>query len=84
MSKISEQKALEAYPKASSPYYDDHILDRNVNCRAGYIQGYDQALFDIKVKIQELIRQQEKEHGVGNVDFGLYTILGHIIGILEE
>lgn len=48
MSKIAEKKALEAYPKAPSPYYDDHILDRNVNCRVGYIKGYDQAMQDIK------------------------------------
>lgn len=50
MKNLAEQKALEAYPKAPSPYYDDHILDRNVNCRVGYIKGYDQAMQDFLEK----------------------------------
>ena len=55
MSKIAENKAWEAYPKALSPYYDDHILDRNVNCRVGYIKGYDQAMQDFLNKACEWI-----------------------------
>lgn len=51
MSKISEQKALEAYPIDMIP--DDDTMgftssDRNEIPRLGYIKGYDQAMQDIK------------------------------------
>ncbi len=51
MSKISEQKALEAYPIDIIP--DDDTMgftssDRNEVIRLGYQQGYDQAMQDIK------------------------------------
>lgn len=70
MSKISEKKALEAYPKAPSPYYDDHILDRNVNCRAGYIKGYDQAMQDFMEKAEELLYFQLNNGSIecGNIE----------------
>lgn len=58
MSKISEQKALEAYPKALSPYYDDNIIDRNVNCRVGYIKGYDQAMQDLLEKAEKFFNEE--------------------------
>lgn len=51
MSKISEQKALEAYPIDIIP--DDDTMgftssDRNEVIRLGYIKGYDQAMNDIQ------------------------------------
>lgn len=85
MSKISEQKALEGYPKET--YYDRDVcdyVDVNATRRDGYIKGYDQALCDIKQRIKEIIEHQEKEYGKPNVDIGLYTILGHIVEIEEE
>lgn len=42
MNKISEQKALEAYPQKY-----DNLLDTNVHRRIGYRQGYEQAIQDI-------------------------------------
>lgn len=50
MSKIAEQKALEAYPIDIIP--DDDTMgftssDRNEVIRLGYIKGYDQALKDM-------------------------------------
>ena len=48
MSKISEQKALEAYPSK----YDD-LLESNVHRRIGYKQGYDQAMQDFLEKACE-------------------------------
>jgi hypothetical protein len=58
MSKIAEKKAVEAYPKVLSPYYGDNILDRNVDCRAGYINGYDQAFQDFIEKAKEFFIEQ--------------------------
>lgn len=43
MNKISEQKALEAYPIKIR-----HSMDSNRNYREGYIVGYDKAMQDIK------------------------------------
>ena len=43
MSKISEQKALEAYPIKIR-----HSLDANRQYREGYTEGYDQAMQNIK------------------------------------
>lgn len=71
MSKIAEQKALEAYP--------DHPVWKVL-----YQEGYDQAMQDIKQYVEELIRHEEKEWGEHNVDFGLYAILGHIVKIEEN
>lgn len=48
MSKISEQKALEAYPQEY-----DNLLDTNVNRRIGYRQGYEQAILDFLEKACE-------------------------------
>lgn len=47
MSKISEQKALEVYPRET--YYDRDVcdyVDINAVKRDGYIEGYDQAMQD--------------------------------------
>ena len=57
MSKISEQKALEAYPK------DKLTAVEAVNRakRFGYIQGYDQAMQDIEKQVEESII--EKSNG---------------------
>lgn len=87
MSKISEQKALEAYPEVNPPYRTNIEAQVNVEHaykREGYIRGYDQALCDIKQRIKEIIEHQEKEWGKSNVDIGLYTILGHIVETEEE
>lgn len=48
MSKIAEQKALEAYPRK----YDD-LIDTNVDRRIGYRQGYSQAMRDFSEKACE-------------------------------
>ena len=51
MSKISEQKVLEAYPKET--YYDRDVcdyVDVNAVKRDGYIKGYDQAMQDFLEK----------------------------------
>jgi hypothetical protein len=45
MSKISEQKALEAYPIKIR-----HSLDANRQCREGYIKGYEQSMQDFLEK----------------------------------
>lgn len=77
MSKIAEQKSLEAYPNALIGNLDNLKKD-------GFIKGYDQALCDIKQRVKEIIEHQEKEYGKPNVDIGLYTVLGHIVEIEEE
>lgn len=49
MSKIAEQKALEAYPKVNPPYHTSIEAQVNVEHaykREGYIQGYDEAMQD--------------------------------------
>lgn len=84
MSKIAEQKALEAYPICNC--YNEQCMmqeDVNIESRTGYEEGYDQALCDIKQRVKEIINNQEKEWGVSNVDIGLYTILGHIVEMEE-
>lgn len=84
MSKIAEQKALEAYPTPldNSPFVSKGFIDEKR--REGYIVGYDQAMQDIKQYVEELIRHEEEEWGEHNVDFGLYTILGHVVKIEEN
>lgn len=54
MSKIAEQKALEAYPIA---YYRNGggIDDANASDRAVYEEGYDQALQDFMEKACEYL-----------------------------
>lgn len=86
MSKVAEQKALEEYPIAIIP--DDDTMgftssDRNEIIRFGYINGYDQALCDIKQRIIEIINNQKKEWLLTDADIGLYTILGHIVEMEE-
>ena len=91
--KISEKKALEAYPiKIDRIYYGLPLIngaepftdDVNIHQRNAYIKGYDKAMQDIKQYVEELIRHEEKEWGEHNVDFGLYTIIGHIVEIEEN
>ena len=55
MSKIAEQKALEAYPIDIIP--DDDTMgftssDRNEVIRLGYTKGYDQAMQDFMEKAE--------------------------------
>lgn len=53
MSKIAEQKALEAYPDTTTFRLD--IEDKNKPKREGYIKGYDQALEDFLEKAEKWI-----------------------------
>ena len=49
MSKISEQKALEAYPKSNEEPYSTSFINQetfNVSKRTGYVKGCDQAMKD--------------------------------------
>ena len=48
MSKIAEQKALEAYPPHYQKLAGDGYFDMSLEKREGYIRGYNQALQDIK------------------------------------
>ena len=51
MSKISEQKALEAYPLPKEESYSASFINQetfNSSKRIGYIKGYDTAIQDIK------------------------------------
>ena len=62
MSKISEQKALEEYPKET--YYDRDVcdyIDVNATRRDGYIKGYDQAMQDFLEKACEWLKSYRQE-----------------------
>jgi hypothetical protein len=50
MSKISEQKALEAYPIESHEFYDCDYKERNA-----YAKGYEQATQDFLEKAMEYL-----------------------------
>ena len=57
MSKISEQKALEEYPKET--YYDRDVcdyVDVNATRRDGFIKGYDQAMKDFLEKAEGYLK----------------------------
>lgn len=62
MSKIAEQKALEAYPEIRlyEPNYDE-----NVENREGYIKGYDQALQDFLNKACEWLQKEVVDDYIG-------------------
>lgn len=63
MKEISEQKALEAYPKET--YYDRDVcdyVDVNATRRDGYIKGYDQAFQDFLDKAEEFFYEQFNIH----------------------
>ena len=51
MSKIAEEKALDAYPQKY-----DNLLDTNVHRRIGYRQGYEQAMQDFLEKAMEYFK----------------------------
>lgn len=61
MSKISEQKALEAYPIA---YYRNGggIDDANASDRAVYEEGYDQAMQDFLEKAEKFISKKVQDY----------------------
>lgn len=72
MSKIAENKALEAYPEieGSETYFDrDYIctkpIDLNKQRRQGYIKGYDQAVQDFMEKAISFIRNCTTYDGLG-------------------
>lgn len=57
MSKISEQKALEAYPdKYIHLPFGINIADINDFKREGYVKGYDQAMQDFLEKAEMYLR----------------------------
>ena len=57
MSKISEQKALEAYPESLYIGYPDS-WSRYKTLREGYIKGYDQAMQDFMEKACDWLSKQ--------------------------
>lgn len=54
MSKIAEQKALEAYPIESHEFHDDFWKERNC-----YVKGYDQAMQDFLEKACEWLNENQ-------------------------
>ena len=54
MSKIAEEKALEAYPMV--------VSEQTIPCRLSYSEGYDQAMQDILEKAEELFYEQFNIH----------------------
>ena len=65
MSKIAEQKALEAYPRKY-----DNLLDANVDRRIGYRQGYEQGIQDFLEKAEEFLYLQLNNGSIecGNIE----------------
>ena len=62
MSKISEQKALEVYPKSNEEPYSTGFINQetfNVSKRTGYIKGYDQAMQDFLEKACEWLNENQ-------------------------
>ena len=58
MSKITEQKALEAYPPHYQKLAGDGYFDMSLEKREGYIRGYDQALQDLLEKAEEFFDEE--------------------------
>ena len=58
MSKIAEQKALEAYPPHYQKLAGDGYFDMSLEKREGYIRGYDQALQDFMEKAEEFFKNE--------------------------
>lgn len=67
MSKISEKKALEAYPQKY-----DNSLDTNVHRRIGYQQGYEQAIQDFLEKAKKWIEYEWSNLLVANLMFNSF------------
>lgn len=66
MSKLAEQKALEAYP--INKLYDEQCMmneDINLEYRIGYEEGYDQAMKDFLEKAVSFIRNCTTYDGLG-------------------
>ena len=93
MSRISEQKALEAYPiKIDRIYYGLPLLngaepftdDVNIQQRNAYIQGYDQAFQDFMEKAERYLQNTL----YGRVEIEVYgTLIPDIIckkGFIEN
>ena len=84
MSKIAEQKALEAYPM-NSEYIDlDDIgsFDESIPHREGYIKGYDQAMQDIEEFFYD--RFNIHPHDCHVVQYVSDTPLEDIDGFIEQ
>lgn len=62
MSKISEQKALEAYPISISKDSVEEGFDWNEEYREVYIQGYDQAMKDFMEKAEDFFYDRFNIH----------------------
>ena len=58
MSKISEQKALEAYPPHYQKLAGDGYFDMSLEKREGYIRGYDQAFQDFVEKAEKILTER--------------------------
>ena len=76
MSKIAEQKALEAYPIV--------ISEQTVSCRLSYSEGYDQAMQDFLEKAERYLQNTL----YGRVEIEVYgTLIPDIIckkGFIEN
>lgn len=57
MSKIAEQKALEAYPQKIG-YTDMGDVDWNLPQRNAYLLGYDQAMQDFLEKAEKFFKNE--------------------------
>lgn len=65
MSKIAEQKALEAFPQILPPYNTNIEAETNVIHafnREGYIKGYDCAMQDFLEKAVEWLRKNKDKY----------------------
>ena len=65
MSKMSEQKALEAYPRAKEEPYSTGFINKETlssSKREGYIVGYDQAMQDFLEKACEWFEDTQLEN----------------------
>lgn len=81
MKEISEQKALEAYPKET--YYDRDVcdyVDVNATRRDGYIKGYDQAFQDFLDKAEEFLYLQLNNGSIecGNIERLIDDLKNHM------
>lgn len=86
MSKISEQKALEAYPEEKHITYgmisggNPFEIDINTRERNGYIKGYDQAMQDFLEKAEEFLYLQLNNGSIecGNIERLIYDFKNHM------
>lgn len=73
MSKIAEQKALEAYPYNRAYTDNDVEYDGNFCNRLPYIEGYEQAEKDLALTIKDLELIHTFLYAVKNNKHGAFT-----------